>query len=294
MVHDGTNFLSNTTSSVPQTIRGSFAHKRKHALNLHCIFENLGSPQLFLTITCNDFAPEYQQYDGQQPWDDAVMFATKFKRNFEELFSKYILKNLSKKVEGISDWAWTMEIQQRGSPHIHMLSIIDTVINNYNPYILKLTRSAMDIQINQGNNVRFYLAKYLSKVDSDVELHHNMENTKDHMRGRVVGAIDAAYFLCEKYLNRHPQLDELTITEYFTNYIVIYEQDTEETFDNQGNQAYIGSVDRGGFYRHEQTVFDQQWQMDLPMKCTDKFHCCYQKRSINHQNTCPCRAKKTT
>ncbi|CEP14206.1 hypothetical protein, partial, partial [Parasitella parasitica] len=87
MVHDGTNFLYNTTSSVPHTIRGSYAHKRKHALNLHCIFENLGSPQLFLTITCNDFAPEYQQYDRQQPWDDPVMFATKFKRNFQELFN---------------------------------------------------------------------------------------------------------------------------------------------------------------------------------------------------------------
>ncbi|KAL7308323.1 hypothetical protein PS15m_012186 [Mucor circinelloides] len=65
------------------------------------------------------------------------------------------------------------------------------------PYLFMLTKSAMDIPINQGKDVLFYLVKYLSKVDSEVTLEHNMENTKDHMRGaRVVGIVDAGYILC--------------------------------------------------------------------------------------------------
>lgn len=59
-----------------------------------------------------------------------------------------------------------------------------------------LTQSSMDIQVNQGRNVMFYLAKYMSKVDSKVIVEHNMQNTKDHLRARVIGAAKAAYFLC--------------------------------------------------------------------------------------------------
>lgn len=59
-----------------------------------------------------------------------------------------------------------------------------------------LTQSSMDIQVNQGRNVMFYLAKYMSKVDSEVIVEYNMQNTKDHLRARVICAAEAAYFLC--------------------------------------------------------------------------------------------------
>ncbi|CAO0793326.1 unnamed protein product [Mucor circinelloides] len=32
--------------------------------------------------------------------------------------------------------------------------------------------------------------------DSEVIVEHNMQNTKDHLRARVIGAAKAAYFLC--------------------------------------------------------------------------------------------------
>lgn len=59
-----------------------------------------------------------------------------------------------------------------------------------------LTQSSMDIQVNQGRDVMFYLAKYMSKVDSEVKVEHNMQNTKDHLRARAIGTAEAAYFLC--------------------------------------------------------------------------------------------------
>ncbi|KAL7322415.1 hypothetical protein PS15p_212035 [Mucor circinelloides] len=55
-----------------------------------------------------------------------------------------------------------------------------------------LTQSSMDIQVNQDRDVMFYLAKYMSKVDSEVTVEHNMQNTKDHMRARVIDAAEAA------------------------------------------------------------------------------------------------------
>lgn len=72
----------------------------------------------------------------------------------------------------------------------------DNRINTYNPYLLKLTKAAMDIQVNFGDGVLFYLSKYLTKVDADINLYHNMQSQKDHIKARSVGAVEAAYFLC--------------------------------------------------------------------------------------------------
>lgn len=199
-------------------------------------------------------------------------------------------------------------------------TLIDSCVNNYNnPYLLMLTQSAMDIQVNQGKDGLFYLAKYLSKVDSEVTLEHNMENTKDRMRARVVGAVDAGYFLCgcwnkhcnsrgvifinsclpghderrllksnighlppnsiklfynshiDKYLNRHQQLQDLTLAEYFTYYILTQGMDTEEAFHNEGPADVIGNYDYRGYIRRAPTEHDPRIRMNLPKKCTEKF-----------------------
>lgn len=92
MVHNGVNFLADAISSVPHTIRSSYAHKRQHSLNLTCIFENLGSPQLFITLTCDDFPDYFKKHpapadsddneDDDQLLDDPILFEKRFKRNF--------------------------------------------------------------------------------------------------------------------------------------------------------------------------------------------------------------------
>lgn len=67
------------------------------------MFTKLGSPQLFMTVTCNDFASEYRELlENQRPWDDPVVFAMHFKRSFQEWFNSYILKSVSKKKKKIT------------------------------------------------------------------------------------------------------------------------------------------------------------------------------------------------
>ncbi|CAO3620941.1 unnamed protein product [Mucor hiemalis] len=53
------------------------------------MFTKLGSPNLFLTLTCNDFAKDFQQLlPNQQPWDDPVLFSLHFKRKFQQLLNR--------------------------------------------------------------------------------------------------------------------------------------------------------------------------------------------------------------
>ena len=153
-------------------------------------------------------------------------------------------------VGGITDWSYTIELQDRGSPHVHMVlwtnktsrellqmdnlvvaqipnattnpelydlvtarqihrcgdycrkadgncrfgfphapsdraayylstnrcsykrSIHDSFVNSYCPYLLQLTRVSMDIQINFSQSVMYYLAKYMSKVDQEVDVEY--------------------------------------------------------------------------------------------------------------------------
>ncbi|KAG0734881.1 hypothetical protein G6F57_015366 [Rhizopus arrhizus] len=81
----------NQVSTVPHIIRSSYAYKRKHGLNLQALFQSLGPPQLFPTISCNDFAPEYQAVCQGEPWRDPAAFTRHFKRNFHKVFNTYII-----------------------------------------------------------------------------------------------------------------------------------------------------------------------------------------------------------
>lgn len=349
-------------SLVPHTIRSSYAYKRRHALNLQAVFQHLGAPQLFITISCDDFASEYRRVCGGDPWTDPVAFARHFKRNFQQIFQKYIRGgSFERMVGGITDWSWTMEIQDRGSPHIHMVlwigltreellekddlvvcripdenhdedlyelvlrhqihrytnycswhrtsreegsvkkcrfgfpkpdclfnhfdpntgrtiykrTVEDAYINNYNPYLLKLLRVSMDIQVNNSGKVLDYLAKYLSKPNTHIDIQYNMSTASDYFRARILGSIEAVYHICgwnlhrssrgcvfistnmpnhderrqlkkdildlpdhssdifsrrhvTKYEDRHFQVAELTMVEYFTYYHITKEMDIED------------------------------------------------------------------
>ena len=49
----------------------------------------------------------------------------------------------------------------------------DSMVNNYNRYLLKMIRAAMDLQLNHGSKLLIYLAKYLSKVDTEVTIQYS-------------------------------------------------------------------------------------------------------------------------
>ncbi|ORE00858.1 hypothetical protein BCV72DRAFT_324387 [Rhizopus microsporus var. microsporus] len=95
-VFDGEKYNRSMVSLVPHTVRSSYAYKRRHRLNLQAMCDHLGPPQLFLTFTCNDFAPEYRHLlDGEPPWVDPVVFSMHFKRLMQELLNKYVKKGVS-------------------------------------------------------------------------------------------------------------------------------------------------------------------------------------------------------
>ncbi|KAG0180744.1 hypothetical protein DFQ28_002738, partial [Apophysomyces sp. BC1034] len=68
------------------------------------------------------------------------------------------------------------------------------MINPYNPFILLLCRTNMDIQFNQGSHSASYLCKYVTKMDSifDATLSAGEENCA-HFHAHVVGSIEAVY-----------------------------------------------------------------------------------------------------
>lgn len=122
IVNNSTGKLNqNIVSNVPYNVRSSYSYKRKNFLDLQCIFENLGAPQLFLTFTCDDKSEDFKNLSStpDRPWEDPVLFSLHFKRKWQEFFRTYVLKNFGNQIGGIKEYSWVMEIQDRGSPHIH-------------------------------------------------------------------------------------------------------------------------------------------------------------------------------
>lgn len=114
------SYNKNIVSTVPYVVRSSYAYKRRNFLNLQTVFNNLGAPQLFLTFSCNDYSPDFAAATGTQyPWEDPVLFANHFKRKWKHFFNVYVLGHFANMIGGVKDFSWVLEIQDRGSPHIH-------------------------------------------------------------------------------------------------------------------------------------------------------------------------------
>ncbi|KAI7900368.1 uncharacterized protein BX663DRAFT_488564 [Cokeromyces recurvatus] len=177
---------------------------------------------------------------------------------------------------------------------VYKCHIRDAYINNYNPYLLKMTKFAMDIQVNSGKDVLYYLAKYLSKVDSGVNLQFNMENMHDHMKDRIVSVVDAAYFLCD--WNKHRcsrsvvyictvlsgrderrqirrDLDRLDVAD--TN---IYTNTHVQKYLNRHHQ--LGSLTMPEYFTLYKTAKEHDTSDELNVDaCTDAFGIRYEARS---------------
>lgn len=69
----------------------------------------------------------------------------------------------------------------------------DAEINPYCPLLLQIWKASMDIQVNKGQQVMHYLAKYLIKFNTHMSMKFMMETSVEHFRGRKVGIVDAIY-----------------------------------------------------------------------------------------------------
>lgn len=287
VVHSSSGkFITNTVTTVPNNIRTSYAYKRMHFLDLKTMCEELGAPQLFLTFTCDDLSEEFKNACGsEQPWEDPAIFAKQYNRKWHQFFSYYIKKRWVPVVGGITDWCYLLEIQDRGSSHMHMVlwtgksedelikdknvvcakltpitstlrplvekhqihrchvrycqnndltapcrfnypkevvaepyieddhahyarDVGDEQVNPYCPYLLAMFKSNMDIQVNTGRSALYYLTKYLTKADKNIEFnlvpHHSNRNNvplSEHMRSRIVGSIESSYLLLGMHLH---------------------------------------------------------------------------------------------
>ncbi|KAL7308336.1 hypothetical protein PS15m_011551 [Mucor circinelloides] len=52
---------------------------------------------------------------------------------------------------------------------IYKCSVIDTNINPYNPFLLAIFETNMDIQVDKGPAALHYLVEYLTKLDDNAE-----------------------------------------------------------------------------------------------------------------------------
>ncbi|KAL7322416.1 hypothetical protein PS15p_212036 [Mucor circinelloides] len=86
-----------------------------------------------------------------------------------------------------------------------------------------------------------------------------------------------------KYLNRHQQLEALTMPEYFTYCIITQEMNTEDDFNNEGPPEMIGDYDYYSCNKPECTDNDNRIGMELPLICTVKFRRRYKKRSLHRK-----------
>jgi hypothetical protein len=96
---------------VPNNISSSYAYHRKHYLDLKAMCDNLGPPQLFLTFSCDDKAPSFQNATGlRETWLDPVLFSVHFQRKWNQFFQT-IKKKWADRIGGIHDFCYVMEIQ---------------------------------------------------------------------------------------------------------------------------------------------------------------------------------------
>ncbi|KAG2210441.1 hypothetical protein INT47_002383 [Mucor saturninus] len=117
--------------------------------------------------------------------------------------------------------------------------VVDGMVNNYNPYMLAVFRTSMDIQYNAGPQVVRYLAKYLAKDDYEAKfLLKNVQQKKsgfykkssyvsenEHYSTRIVGSVEATYDVMGWY--KHSNSRDLPVDStdiYMTTPVEIYEK----------------------------------------------------------------------
>lgn len=90
---------------------------------------------------------------------------------------------------------------------VYKRGVADAMVNNYNPYLLSVFRTSMDIQYNCGPQAVRYLAKYLAKDDYQTKVmlksirksgegyyqKSSYISDTEHYKTRIVGAVEATY-----------------------------------------------------------------------------------------------------
>ena len=105
------------------TFPGSPRHMNALYLDAMAICQAYGSPDYFITFTCNPQWPEITSalLPGQIPADRPDVVATVFQLKLNELIDDIVDKHVLGRVLA---YTYTIEFQKRGLPHSHMLIIL--------------------------------------------------------------------------------------------------------------------------------------------------------------------------
>jgi hypothetical protein len=149
---------------LPSSITGGASYWRKKLLNLACMVRKLGTPDLFVTLTCNEWHwPELQYCRDRawgtmnRPWDSSIAFMRRFRYVFD-------LIRQGKVFGGLVDFWYRLEYQQRGSPHAHIILWLKNKENRCHHVSAELLRSDLtDFSAEQRglhNKLRDYVQRY--------------------------------------------------------------------------------------------------------------------------------------
>ncbi|VEN49979.1 unnamed protein product [Callosobruchus maculatus] len=108
------------TTILSATYVGSPRHMHEYAQDAMSYVRHYGSPDLFITFTCNPQWTEIRQelFPGQSPIDRHDITARVFKRKLKSLMD-FIVKH---RIFGATRcWMYSVEWQKRGLPHAHIL-----------------------------------------------------------------------------------------------------------------------------------------------------------------------------
>ncbi|ORY97159.1 hypothetical protein BCR43DRAFT_438670 [Syncephalastrum racemosum] len=90
----------------------------------------------------------------------------------------------------------TPETYKQDNRFFYKRNVGDENIAPYNPFLLALCRTHMNIQLNEGRSALYYLCKYMTKQDSTrtITLHPtNPDTPQHHFKTRIVGAVEACF-----------------------------------------------------------------------------------------------------
>jgi len=107
---------------LPSTFIGSPRYMHQQYNKAMAISMHTGAPHKFITMTANPKWPEVVQnlLPGQSAEDRPDLVARVFKLKLDELLKDLIQREIFGEIAG---YAWTIEYQKRGLPHVHILLI---------------------------------------------------------------------------------------------------------------------------------------------------------------------------
>ncbi|KAF9318547.1 hypothetical protein BG006_003173, partial [Podila minutissima] len=122
-IMDGGRLKRDETVSLPSCLRSAIQYKVALRYDLFAMFKELGVPQVFLTWTVNLKSTAFRANfpSAEEAMNDVGLFAMVFHKEWERIWSYIDKEWATKVVGGVRSFAWVVEYQDYGAPHVHIV-----------------------------------------------------------------------------------------------------------------------------------------------------------------------------